>query len=174
MSLPLRSSLILGAAATLLAACNSPEDEVSQATVEAPEPVLTQAPLATQAANGTTIATGSWEVNEAASGAQAVFTGEDGTELLGLRCDVASGAVTMNIAADDGVPTAYRIDAGGEAARVDLVPANGGLVAEIEPSLAIFYAFAQEGQSFALTSRAGMKTQYPTHPGIDRVLTACS
>lgn len=174
MSLPLRSSLILGAAATLLAACNSPEDEASQATVEAPQPALTQAPLAAQASDGTTVASGSWNVNEAASGAQAVFTGDDGMELLALRCDVASGAVTMNIAADDGMPTSYRIDAGGEAARVDLVPANGGLVAEIEPSLSIFYAFAQEGQVIALSSPAGMKTQYPTHPGIDRVLTACS
>lgn len=174
MSLTLRSSLILGAAAALLAACNSPEDEASPPPVEAPEPVLTQAPLVTQAPDGTKVAEGSWEVNEAASGAQAVFTGQDGVELVGLRCDVASGAVTMNIAADDGVPTSYRIDAGGEAARVDLVPANGGLVAEIEPSLAIFYAFAQEGQVIALTSPAGMKTQYPTHPGIDRVLDACS
>lgn len=174
MPLPLRSLLILGAASGLLAACNSPEEDVTEAAAQAPEPVLTQAPLATQAPDGTTVATGSWEVNEAASGAQAVFTGDDGSELLGIRCDVASGAVTMNIAAADGVPTSYRIDAGGEAARVDLVPANGGLVAEIEPSLAIFYAFAQDGQVFALTSPAGMKTQYPTHPGIDRVLSACS
>lgn len=171
---PLRILVASGVVAGSLAACNAPEPDVSEAAAQAPEPVLTPAPVPTAAADGTTIAAGQWDVNEAASGAQAVFRSDDGTELLALRCDVASGAVTMTIAANEAAAISYRIDAGGEAARLDLSPFDGGLVAEIEPRLAIFYAFAQPGQVVALTSPAGIRTQFPTHPGIDRVLNACS
>jgi len=170
---PLRSLAAVALAAGLLSACNSSQD-ANEAEVEAPEPVLTQAPLATQAPDGTAVAVGAWQVNEAASGAQAVFEDEAGAELLAIRCDVMSGAVTMSFAASDGVPTSYRIDAGGEAGRIDVIPANGGMAAEIEPSLSIFRAFSVGGQTVALTSPAGMKTQYPTHSGIGRVLDACS
>ena len=171
----LRSVIALGLAAGLLAACNSSEDVADEsALVEAPEPVLTQAPVMTEAPDGTAVAIGTWDVNEAASGAQAVFRDDGGTELLAIRCDVLSGAVTMNIASEDLMPTSWRLDAGGEAARIDLIPAGGGLAAEIEGSLAIFHAFAAPGQVVALTSPSGLKTQYPTHAGIGRVLDACS
>ncbi len=172
----MRSLILLGSAASLLAACNSAQDaeDVAQESIEAPVPELTPAPLATQAADGTAVALGTWDVSEAASGAQAVFNSEDGTELLAIRCDRLSGSVTMSFAADDGVPVSYRLDAGGEAARVDMIPAGGGLAAEIEPGLAIFHAFGETGQTVSLTSPEGNIVQYPTHPGISRVLYACS
>ena len=86
-----RSLLLSVAAAGSLAACNSADDAAD--TAAAPEPVLTRAPVATAAPDGSPLATGTWDVNEAASGAQAVFAGEDGAELLAIRCDTGSRAV---------------------------------------------------------------------------------
>ena len=69
---------------------------------------------------------------------------------------------------------AIRLDAGGQAVRLDLAPADGGLVAEIEPSLPIFAAFSAPDTAIALTMPDGTRMQYPTHPGIRRVFEACS
>ena len=96
-----RSLLLSVAAAGTLAACNSADDAAD--TAAAPEPVLTRAPVATAAPDGSPLATGTWDVNEAASGAQAVFASEDGAELLAIRCDTGSRAVTLTMAAPEAV-----------------------------------------------------------------------
>lgn len=161
----------------LLAACNSSEDAVEEVqTAEAPSPINPNAPV-TQAADGTAVAEGSWDVSESSDGASAVFAAASGGEQLAIRCNTADKVVTLSMAGAAEGEQAWRVDAGGEAARVDMTASlteAGRMVAEIEPTLALFHAFAIPQQTVAFTSPDGMKTYYPTHPGIDRVLYACS
>ena len=82
--------------------------------------------------------------------------------------------MTMTVASSSQTPEAWRLDAGGEAARVDMAPVDGGLSAEIDPGLAIFHAFSTPGEVVVLTNPTGERMQFPTHPGISRVLDACS
>lgn len=169
-----RHLLALGITAALLAACNNTEDAAPADEVAAPEPVLTQAPTPTAAPDGSALVAGSWNVNENPEGGRAVFA-EDGMEpKISINCRAIDGTVTLDIASASQTPETWRLDAGGEAARVDMAPAENGLSAEIEPGLAIFHAFAATGGVVALTSPAGERMQFPTHPGISRVLDACS
>lgn len=172
----MRNQFAALSAIALLAACGSSEDaeEVSTAEVEAP---VNPNVAATEAPDGSAVAAGSWDVGEDASGAQATFADASGTEVMSIRCNMEARTVTMSMAGAGDGEQAWRIDGAGEAARIDMTPSLTGdeaMVAEIEPSLAIFHAFAEPGQTVALTSPDGVKTYYPTHPGIDRVLYACS
>ncbi|WAT17914.1 hypothetical protein OZN62_13510 [Aurantiacibacter sp. MUD11] len=173
----LRHVMSLGLAALALAACNSSEEVEETEEVAQPEPVLTPAPQATTAPDGTALVPGSWIVNENAQGAMAMF-GEANTEpSLTIDCEAATGTVTMTLSIDASGPEAWRLDAGGEAARIDMAPVEGPLPllgAEIEPSLAIFHAFSNPDEVVTLTAPTGERWQYPTHPGISRVLYACS
>lgn len=168
----LRPVLALGLAGVLLSACNS-EESVPEEDVAGPEPVLTQAPQPTAAPDGTALVAGSWNVTENPQGASAVF-GEGDAPALSIECDAMTGTVTLDVASSSQTPEAWRIDAGGEAARLDMAPVEGGLSAEIEPGLAIFHAFSNGGETVAITSPAGERMQFPTHAGISRVLDACS
>lgn len=172
-----RHVMSLGLAAVALAACNSREDVKEAEEVAQPEPVLTSAPQATAAPDGTALMPGSWTVNENAQGGVAMF-GEANTEpSLSIDCQAASGTVTLALSIEASEPQAWRLDAGGEAARIDMAPVQGPmpvLAAEIEPSLAIFHAFGNAGEVVTLTAPSGERMQFPTHPGISRVLYACS
>ncbi|MFB0610981.1 hypothetical protein [Aurantiacibacter poecillastricola] len=169
----LRDVLALSLGAAMVAACNSGEDSVV-AEAEEPAPVLTPAPTPTAAPDGTALVAGSWDVNENPDGARAVFAENGGEPKLAIICDRMSGTVTMDIASSSQTPEAWRVDAGGEAARLDMAPVDGGLSAEIDPGLALFNAFSTQNEVVALTSPTGDRMQFPTHPGITRVLTACS
>lgn len=170
----LRSLIVLGLCAASLSACNNSDDAVSQDEVAAPAPVLTPAPQATVAADGTALETGTWIVTEDATGARAAFGEAGQPSKLAINCETISGTVTLDIAGASQTPEAWRIDAGGEAARLDMSPVEGGLTAAIEQSLAIFHAFSETGGVFVLTNPMGARMQFPTHPGISRVLDACS
>lgn len=169
----LRDVLALSIATALVAACNNSDDAADE-TAEAPEPVLTQAPQPTAAPDGSALVAGRWNVNESAQGGSAVFGEEGAAPALSINCETISGTVTLEIASSSQTPEAWRLDAGGEAARVDMAPVEGGLSAEIDPGLAIFHAFSTPDQAVALTSPTGDRMQFPTHPGISRVLDACS
>lgn len=169
-----RHVLLLSLASAALAACGSSEDAETPEAVATPEPVLTTAPVPTAAPDGTALVAGSWTVNQGPAGGSAVF-GEEGAEpALRIDCDLATGAVTLGMNRAASGDEAWRIDAGGEAARIDMIPVAGGLTAQIEGSLAIFHAFSNAGEVVVLTSPTGERMQYPTHPGISQVLYACS
>jgi hypothetical protein len=173
----LRPVVFLGLASALLAACNNSDDAAPEQEVAAPAPVLTPAPRATAAPDGTALQASSWNVNESAEGGSATF-GEAATEpRLAINCQAATGTLTLSMAGTADGPQAWRLDAGGEAARIDMAPTDGELAqmtAEIEGSLAIFHAFSTVGEIVTLTSPEGERMQFPTHPGISRVLDACS
>ena len=168
----LRDVLVLSIATVLVAACNNSDD--AEETAAAPEPVLTPAPQPTAAPDGSALVAGRWNVNETAQGGSAVFGEEGAAPALSINCEAISGTVTLDLASSSQTPEAWRLDAGGEAARVDMAPVEGGLSAEIDPGLAIFHAFSTPDQVVALTSPTGERMQFPTHPGISRVLDACS
>ena len=170
----LRHILTLSLASALLAACNNSDDaEMADDTLQ-PEPVLTQAPQPTAAPDGSALVAGGWTVNENPDGGRAQFGDDGGAPSLAITCDRLSGTMTMTVASSSQTPEAWRLDAGGEAARVDMAPVEGGLSAEIDPGLAIFHAFSTPGEVVVLTSALGERMQFPTHPGISRVLDACS
>ncbi|GAA5052220.1 hypothetical protein GCM10023208_12860 [Erythrobacter westpacificensis] len=166
--------LTLPLATLALAACNNSDDAAPAEEVAAPEPELTPAPVATAAEDGTALMAGTWNVRETPEGGSAVFGEEGAAPALSFNCDAMSGTVTLDVASSSQTPEAWRVDAGGEAARLDMAPVEGGLSAEIEPGLAIFHAFSTTGQVVSLTNATGEKMQFPTHPGISRVLDACS
>ena len=168
--------LVLVAAS--LVACNDSEDVTAEPEATQPEPVLTPAPVATAAPDGSALVEGGWSVNENPTGGAAFFGQPETDATLAIECDRLSGAVTLAIASDATEPQAWRIDAGGEAARIDMAPRDSAMLpyleAEIEGDLAIFHAFSSPGEVVVLTSPDGERMQFPTHPGISRVLDACS
>ena len=170
----LRHVLTLGLTAALVAACNNSDDAEMADDTAQPEPVLTQAPQPTAAPDGTALVAGSWSVNENPEGGLASFGEAGGAPSLAINCERISGTMTMTVASTSQTPEAWRLDAGGEAARVDMAPVDGGLAAEIDPGLAIFHAFSTPGNVVVLTNPTGERMQFPTHPGISRVLDACS
>lgn len=169
---------MLGMAAAL-AACDSAAEEpdlVAEAEVAQPEPVLTSAATPTAAADGTALVPGAWAVTEDANGPVAAYAEEGLSPFLQLSCPRGDFAVTMFVATDATEPQSWRLDAGGEAARIDLAPTTQpgiGLSAAVDQGLGIINALSAEGQSFVLTSPDGQRWQYPTHPGILRVIDAC-
>lgn len=169
-----RHVLLAALASGTLAACGSSDEVETNEEVAAPAPVLTTAPTPTAAPDGTALVPGSWTVNQSAEGGFAAF-GEEGAEpALRIDCNRATGAVTMTLGREASGDEAWRIDAGGEAARIDMTPVAGGLTAQIEGSLAIFHAMSNAGEVVVLTSPSGERMQYPTHPGISQVLYTCS
>lgn len=172
----IRQSLPFAGAVALLAACSSPEEPVAapEAAPSTPAPVLTPAPVPTAAPDGTALVPGRWEVSEDATGARAVFAEEGGSPKLTVACNTATRAVTLTRADVSAVPVMFRLDAGGQAARLDMAPGDGGLTAEIEPSLPIIIAFADESTAIALTGPDGVTQQFPANVGIRRVMQACS
>lgn len=168
------------AACATLAACNSGTDEPStepqQAVAAQPTPVLTTAPTPTAAPDGTALVAGTWTVTEDALAAKAYFAEEGLSPSLELSCPRGAVAVTMFVASAATEPQSWRLDAGGEAARIDMAPTTQpapGLAASVDQSLGIITALAATGQTFMLTSPGGQRLQFPTHPGVIRIIDAC-
>ena len=137
--------------------------------------MLTQAPTATAAADGSALVPGAWSVKEDAEGARAMFGEEEVDTTLSLFCD-PDGQLTIGLESGAEAET-WRLDAGGEAARIDMVSDGSEvlpyLVAELDPGLAIVSAMGETGEVFTLTSPGGEQLQFPTNPGIRRVIAAC-
>ena len=169
-----RHLIPLACAAALLGACNSGAEETTVDEVAAPAPELTTAPTPTAAPDGTALVPGSWTVAEDARGARASYAADGADPSLTIACDTASSAVTLSLVTVSDAPASYVVEAGGEAARLDMVPADGKVSAEIEPSLPIFAAFSAPTTAIALTPPEGEKMQFPTHAGLRRVMDACS
>ncbi|QZH74194.1 MAG: hypothetical protein JY451_10655 [Erythrobacter sp.] len=140
-------------------------------------PVLTPAAVATAAPDGSALESGEWIVTEDANGARAMF-GEPGTEpLLSLACSPSTRSLQLFLASGATTGEAWRLDAGGEAARIDMQPTDGQipeLVATVEQGLPIIQAMGVQGQVFTLTSPQGQPRQFPAHPGLRRVIDSCS
>ena len=163
----------------LLTACDSapeqPDNGPQQAMVDAPEPVLTNAPTATAAADGSPLVPGAWSVTEDAEGARALFGREETDATLSLECDTSR---QLTLALESGAEAeTWRLDAGGEAARIDMVSDGSEVLpyleAQLDPGLAIVAAMGETGQVFTLTAPDGQRLQFPTNPGIRRVIAAC-
>ncbi len=171
----LRHLTLLACTAALLAACNSAED-TAQEPAAPPAPTLTTAAVPTAAPDGTALVPGAWTVAEDAAGATAVFGEVGAAPALTLACNLQTRAVTLTRAGVGTGPAAFVLEAGGQAARLDMVPSadGAGMTAAIEPALPIFAAFSDPATAIALTSPAGEKLQYPANAGIRRVLDACS
>jgi len=171
----LRRLPLLACATALLAACNSAEDSADEAATP-PAPVLTTAAVPTAAPDGTALVPGAWAVSEDAAGAIAAFADAGAAPAMTIACNTQTRAVTLTRTGAGAGPAAYVLEAGGQAARLDMVPtADGaGMTAAIEPALPIFAAFADPATAIAITSPAGEKLQYPANVGIRRVLDACS
>ena len=171
----LRHLPLIACAAALLASCNSAEDSPDEAATP-PAPALTTAAVPTASPDGTALVPGTWSVGEDAAGATATFGEAGAAPALVLACNTQTRAVTLTRAGAGTAPTAFVLEAGGQAARLDMVPTADGtaMMAAIEPALPIFAAFSAADTAISLTSPAGEKLQYPTNSGIDRVLDACS
>ena len=176
--LRLPSALMAGAACAMLAACSSEPEmgEAEQAVVDAPQPALTTSPMATSAPDGSALVQGEWNVNEDATGVRAQYGVAGMQPSLTVTCDPAYNAVTLSMASSVGTAEAWRLDAGGEAARIDMLPSGGvlpELTAQVDQGLAIINSLADQGQTFMLTSPQRQSFQFPTHPGIRRVIDRC-
>ncbi len=169
---------LLGTTAALAACSSEPQmGDAEQATVDAPEPALTSAPVAVSAPDGTALVEGQWNVNEDAMGIRAQYGVPGMQPSITVTCDPAYNAVTLSLASSVGAAEAWRLDAGGEAARIDMLPSGGvlpELTAQVDHGLAIINALADQGQVFMLTSPQRQSFQFPTHPGIRRVFDRCN
>lgn len=171
-----RTVLTLGLAGTALAACSAPDEDA--AAVAEPMPELTQAAVPTTAPDGTPLAAGEWWIEESASVASARFGPADSGALLSLSCDNAARVLTMMVSAspDEG-PQTFVLQAGGTAARLDMVPAAEGLPmmsAAIDPAQPVFAGFAQSGAVISIGDADGSSiARIPATSGVSRVLDAC-
>lgn len=173
----LRHFATLACAAALLSACNSAEEPAeTEEAPAAPAPVLTTAAVPTAAPDGTALVPGAWSVGENAEGASASFGEAGAAPAMTIACNSASRAVTLTRAGAGSAPAAYVLEAGGTAARLDMVPTGdgAGMTAAIEPAMPVFAGFSAESGVIAITSPDGEKLQYPAYPGIRRVMEACS
>ena len=171
----LRHLSLLACSAALLSACNSAEDSAEEIAAP-PSATLTTAAVPTAAPDGTALVAGLWTVSEDAAGASASFGEPGAAPALVLACNTQNRAVTLTRIGAGTAPAAFVVEAGGQAARLDMVPNADGsaMTAAIEPTLPIFAAFSAADTAIAITSPAGEKLQYPTNAGIVRVLEACS
>lgn len=158
-------------AAAVLAGCSSAEDAAPAAaasTAAAPIPAAAGAPAA---------APGEWQVTEDASGVKASFIGADGKSLLAMSCDMATTAVTLAIANPTPGNTAFVLQAGGTAARLDTVADNNAAdphqVAAIERQAPVFVGFVQPGGTITVAQPGGPSITVPSTSGLGRVLEGC-
>ncbi|MXO71370.1 hypothetical protein [Alteraurantiacibacter buctensis] len=157
-------------AAAVLAGCSSAEDAPAAAASAA----AAQIPAA---AGAPAEAPGEWQVNEDASGVKASFVGTDGKSLLAMNCDMATTAVTLAIANPTPGNTAFVLQAGGTAARLDTVAdgntADPHQVAAIERQAPVFVGFIQPGGTITVTQPGGPSITVPSTSGLGRVLEGC-
>lgn len=170
-----RTAFTLALAAGLASSCSSEPEGAEEAAV--PEPVLTQSPVPTAAPDGSPLTPGSWNISENAEGTTAMF-GEQATEAdLSLTCNRASGAVTLTLASSNAEADTYIIEAGGQAASLDMQSTGGELpqmTAEIEPAAPVFQGFTQENGVITISSADGSDVlRVPSAYGIYRVFAAC-
>lgn len=161
--------LILLLAAALLAGCSSAEDTSPAAAASAAvAPIPAAAPA---------VAPGEWQVTEDASGVKASFVGADGKTLLAMSCDMATTAVTMAIANATPGNTAFVLQAGGTAARLDTVAdgnaADPRQIAAIAPAAPVFVGFIQPGGTITVAQPGGQPITVPSTSGLGRVLEGC-
>lgn len=178
LAMQFRSVLMISTAPLLLAACNSGTgSDTADETVETPEVVLTTSATPTAAPDGTALVPGAWTVGEDASGVLASYSEEGMQPSLRMSCARGSTQMIVTLASSVASTEAWRLDAGGEAARIDFSPVGGGvqeIAAQVDQGLAIIHAMGAEGQAFMLTAPDGTPYQFPTHPGIRRVIQACT
>lgn len=169
-----RPALSLPLLAIALAACSNAEERE-----EAPQPTpeLAPEPVRTEAADGSPLTPGSWNVEENADGARASFAEPGGEPLLVLRCDRARKALTLERAGDAaGEGGAFVLDVGGQRARVDMAPGSGtitGYSAEVDGTMPLFAAMGDPAETIRLTAEGTPPLTLPTHAGIPRVLESC-
>lgn len=172
---PARSARFCAAMAAigLLGACGSASDE---AAAPAPTPSLTSQALPTESADGAPITPGSWNVEEAATGASAAF-GDAGAEpLLVVACNRNTHTVTLTRATAITTPTRMRIAVGANKADLDLTAGQQplpGLTAAIDPNQPIFTALADPAANATFVAPGLDPINLPGHAGIARVLESC-
>ena len=168
--------LSLFAGIALTACGDAPEEEAEAIAAAEPAPVLTPAPTPTAQGNAPVAMPGAWTVNQNPTGGFAMFGQEGSDPSLSIDCDTATRAVTLSMSREASGPEAWRVDAGGQAARIDMAPVDGPfplVAAQINPSLPIFDGFGEQGRSMLLTSPEGTVLQFPTDPGIRQIFAAC-
>ncbi len=162
-----------------LAACNSSEEvaQAEQAEAPRPVPVLTPSPTPTAAPDGTPLALGEWHITEDGTGSSAAFGQPNEPALLAITCDAATNNMSLIISGNAPGMQSYVVEAGSEAARLDLSP-TGGAIPTLKAGIAInapvFAGFTQPGNVISLTSPEGQTLRIPAAGGIYRVFADCS
>ncbi len=174
-----RPVLTLACATGLLAACSSADDaEQDTASEAAPAPVLTSTPVPAAAADGTPLAAGVWAISEDGSGASAAFGLPQSDALLVIACETATRQLTMSLESDLPGAQSFVIEAGGAAARLDMMSdTNDALpyqAADIARDAPVFGGFVQPNGVISITYPGGNVLRVPTAPGIRRVFEACA
>ena len=168
-----RPALPTALAVVALAACSQQSDD--SAAAPTPTPTLTTHALPTAAPDGTPLAVGEWLVDETAAGAGATFHEQGGANALSLACDRANRALVLNRAGSATMPQRFRITIGAQRADVMLSPGGDlGLTAQVDRAQPIFAAFADPAAVIDVAGPGAAPLRLPGHPGISRVLAACS
>ncbi len=173
-----RSLLSLAVASSLLAGCNSAEEPAPvDSPVAEPVPVLTSTPTPTVAPDGSPLAPGSWNISENGTGASASFGPADGEALLLVTCDAPSKTLVLSIANTTPGNQSFVVEAGGSAARLDMV-ADGNAqaprqTAAIARDAPVFGGFVVPGGVIEVSQPGGSTLRVPSAAGIRRVFEAC-
>lgn len=174
-----RSLLTLSCAAAMLAACSSSDDTAGEEqVVEVPTPQLTSTPTPVVADDGSPLTPGSWNVNESANGASASFGMQGQDAQLVITCARDTKVMALTLAGNAQGAQAYVLEAGGTAARLDMVPDGDlnlpSMTAEIAPDAPVFGGFVQPGGVIEISSPQSGTLRLPTSSAIRRVFEACA
>ncbi len=173
-----RSLLSLSCAAAMLAACSNVEPTGEEKVAEVPTAQLTSTPTPVVADDGSPLTPGNWRVNESANGASASFGMQGQDAQLVITCARDTRVMALTLAGDVQGPLAYVLEAGGTAARLDMVPDGDlnlpSMTAEIAPDAPVFGGFVQPGGVIEISSTQSGTLRLPTSSAIRRVFEACA
>lgn len=173
-----RTLLALSGAVTMLAACSSADEPAAEEAAATPTPQLTSTPTPVVADDGSPLTPGAWSINESASGASASFGLPGENAQVVITCNRADSTMAMVVAGSGEGMQSYILEAGGTAARLDMMPDGDldlpSMSAEIARDAPVFGGFVMPGGVIEITSPRGAVLRLPGSSGIRRVFEACA
>ena len=172
--------------ALLLVACNS-SDETVLADGASPSalPVLTTDPMpllgtnqvSLEAAGGSPLTAGGWQISENSTRGTASFVSPEGKGLLTISCDIDTKVLSLAVANVAPGNQTFVLQSGGTAARLDTIADNNSVdphqIAAIAPQTPVFEGFVHPDSTIEVFQPGGMPLRLPANGGIRSVFEAC-
>lgn len=170
------SALPIALAALSLAACSSRDDAGGneEAQEAKPAPVLTTQPQPTEAADGTKLTPGKWEVSGNATSVQGVYAEPGSTPSVVFACAREPKEMTLTVAGNASKDETYILEAGEIKVGLMMAPKGDGTVsASVDQTQPIFAALADPTAMLTISGPDMETLRIPGRQALSRVINAC-